>query len=318
MLAEESEDPKALDMLKQAYDRAVKLKDKEMLALVQAELGLMYVTLAIDDEARQFLEESFRLFDELGWVKSKLTVWYNLASTYRFLKKPDKALEIFDQMLKVSLEQEDPISLYYAYMGLAGTSREVKKLDAAITYIEKAESYLPNLQSTFQISEHHFIKAQIYRSLGQINLALQEVDLATQQLEGSKNNSDRFYVLHFDDLRARLYADSGDYEKAYHSLDKFFKAYIDLQDDQRDLDVQKLRLSFDAERQQARNALLEKDNELQALRLQEIERNRQIQWLWIGIFACTSMILLTLLWWQWTRRRALQQAMLQPASRDLT
>ena len=318
MLAEESEDPKALDMLKQAYDRAVKLKDKEMLALVQAELGLMYVTLAIDDEARQFLEESFRLFDELGWVKSKLTVWYNLASTYRFLKKPDKALEIFDQMLKVSLEQEDPISLYYAYMGLAGTSREVKKLDAAITYIEKAETYLPSLQSTFQISEHHFIKAQIYRSLGQINLALQEVDLATQQLEGSKNNSDRFYVLHFDDLRARLYADSGDYEKAYHSLDKFFKAYIDLQDDQRDLDVQKLRLSFDAERQQARNALLEKDNEVQALRLQEIERNRQIQWLWIGIFACTSMILLTLLWWQWTRRRALQQAMLRPASRDLT
>lgn len=318
MLAEDSEDPKALDMLKQAYDRAVKLKNKEMLALVQAEIGLMYVSLAIDDEARQFLEESFRLFDELGWVKSKLTVWYNLASTYRYLKKPEKALEIFDQMLKVSLEQEDPISLYYAYMGLAGTSREVKKLDAAITYIEKAETYLPSLQSTFQISEHHFIKAQIYRSLGQSNLALQEVDLATQQLDGSKNTSDRFYALHFDDLRARLYADSGDYEKAYHNLDKFFKAYIDLQDDQRDLDVQKLRLSFDAERQQARNALLEKDNELQALRLQEIERNRQIQWLWIAIFACTSMILLTLLWWQWTRRRALQQAMHQPETRDLT
>ena len=91
-----------------------------------------------------------------------------------------------------------------------------------------------------------------------------------------------------------------------------------MQDDQRDLDVQKLRLSFDAERQQARNALLEKDNELQALRLQEIERNRQIQWLWIGIFACTSMILLTLLSWQWTRRRALQQAMREPTSRDLT
>lgn len=312
MLSEDSEDPKALDMLKQAYDRAVKLNDKEMLALVQAELGLNYLTLGIDDEARQFLEASFRLFDELGWVKSKLTVWYNLASTYRYLKKPDKALEIFDQMLKVSLEQEDPVSLYYAYIGLAGASRDVKKLDAAITYIEKAESYLPNLQSTFQISEHHFIKAQIYRSLGQSNLALQEVALASQQLEGSKNTSDRFYLLHFDQLRAKLYADTGDFEKAYYTLDKYFKAYIDLQDDERDLDVQKLRLSFDAERQQARNALLEKDNELQALRLQEIERNRQMQWLWIGIFASTSMVLLMLLWWQWRRRRALQQAMLTP------
>jgi hypothetical protein len=69
------------------------------------------------------------------------------------------------------------------------------------------------------------------------------------------------------------------------------------------LQVQKLRLSFDAERQQAKNELLQKDNELQALRLQEVERKRQIQWLWIGLFASTSLILLTLLLWQWRRRR---------------
>jgi tetratricopeptide (TPR) repeat protein len=304
IFSEENENSKALDMLKQAYDRAVKLNDIEMLALVQAELGLMYTMLAIDDEGQQFLEESFRLFDQLGWAKSKLTVWYNLASTYGFLDKQEQALAIFDQMLKVSLEQEDPVSLYFSYMGLANTHRRLKKLDAAITYIEKAEIYLPSLQSTFQISEHHFIKAKIYRSLGQISLAMQQVDLAAEQLDESKNTSDRFYALHFDDLRARLYADAGNYEKAYRTLDKFFEAYIDLQDNQRDMDVQKLRLSFDAERQEARNQLLEKDIELQALKLQEVERNRQIQWLWLAIFACTSLVLFILLLWQWTRRRA--------------
>ena len=304
IFSEENESSKALDMLKQAYDRAVKLNDIEMLALVQAELGLMYTMLAIDDEGQQFLEESFRLFDQLGWAKSKLTVWYNLASTYGFLDKQEQALAIFDQMLKVSLEQEDPVSLYFSYMGLANTHRRLKKLDAAITYIEKAEIYLPSLQSTFQISEHHFIKAKIYRSLGQISLAMQQVDLAAEQLDESKNTSDKFYALHFDDLRARLYADEGNYEKAYRTLDKFFEAYIDLQDNERDMDVQKLRLSFDAERQEARNQLLEKDNELQALKLQEIERNRQIQWLWMAIFACTSLVLFILLLWQWTRRRA--------------
>ncbi|MFN6970377.1 MAG: tetratricopeptide repeat protein [Rheinheimera sp.] len=304
MLSEENESPKALDMLKQAYDRAVKLNDIEMLALVQAELGLMYTMLAIDDEGQQFLKESFRLFDQLGWAKSKLMVWYNLASTYGFLNKQEQALAIFDQMLKVSMEQEDPVSLYFAYMGLANTNRRLKKLDAAITYIEKAETYLPSLQSTFQISEHHFIKAKIYRSLGQISLAMQQVDLAAEQLDEGKNTSDKFYALHFDDLRARLYADAGNYEKAYRTLDKFFEAYIDLQDNKRDMDVQKLRLSFDAERQEARNQLLEKDIELQALKLQEVERNRQIQWLWLAIFACTSLVLFILLLWQWTRRRA--------------
>ncbi|RVU31929.1 hypothetical protein EOE67_19570 [Rheinheimera riviphila] len=314
MLSEENESPKALDMLKQAYDRAVKLNDIEMLALVQAELGLMYTMLAVEDEGQQFLEESFKLFDKLGWAKSKLMVWYNLASTYGYLDKQEQALAIFDQMLKVSLEQEDPVSLYFAYMGLANTNRRMKKLDAAITYIEKAETYLPSLQSTFQISEHHFIKAKIFRSLGQISLAMQQVDLAAEQLDESKNISDRFYALHFDDLRARLYADAGNYEKAYQTLDKFFEAYIDLQDNKRDMDVQKLRLSFDAERQEARNQLLEKDNELQALKLQEIERNRQIQWLWLAIFACTSLVLFILLLWQWTRRRAQLPQNLPPSA----
>ncbi len=314
MLTEENKNTQALDMLKQAYDRAVRLDDIEMLALVQAELGLTYTVLSIDDEGRQFLEESFKLFDQLGWVKSKLMVWYNLASTYGFLDKNDQALAIFDQMLKVSLEQEDPVSLYFAYMGLANTHRRLKKLDAAIAYIEKAESYLPSLQSTFQMSEHHFIKAKIYRSLGQINLAMQQVDLAAQQLDEVKNISDRFYALHFDDLRARLYADAGNYEKAYQTLDKFFEAYIDLQDNQRDMDVQKLRLSFDGERQEARNQLLKKDNELQALKLQEIERNRQNQWLWIGLFGCTSLVLLILLLWQASRRRAQLAQALPPAA----
>ena len=67
--------------------------------------------------------------------------------------------------------------------------------------------------------------------------------------------------------------------------------------------MQKLRLGFDAERQKAKNELLKKDNELQALRLQDVERNRQIQRMWISIFAFTSLILLTLLVWQWKRRR---------------
>lgn len=303
MLAEENQDQEALETLKQAYDRAVKLHDKETLASVNAELGLMYTMLMSDEEARKLLEESYRLFDELGWEKSKISVWYNLAMTYRYQSKPELALEIFDKMLKAALHAEDPVQTYFAYLGLATTHRSMKKYDAAVSYMEQADVYLPHLQSTYQLSEHHFEKALIYRALGQTSLAFQEVDLAAETLGNQRNVSDKFFALHFDRLKSHLYADSGDFEKAYNTLDQFFKNYVGLQDDKRDLQVQKLRLSFDAERQQAKNELLQKDNELQALRLQEVERKRQIQWLWIGMFASTSLILLILLLWQWRRRR---------------
>ncbi len=303
MLQEDYQEQEALEMLKDAYNRAIELDDKSMLGAVKAELGLMYTGLGSEEEAQQLLEESYRIYDELEWGKAKISIWYNLASTYRYINKAEQALDLFEQMLKVSLLDEDPVNLYFAYMGMATTSRQLKRIDAAVSYLEKAEIYLPHLQSTFQLSVHHFEKALIYRSLGQTSLAMQEINLATEQLQSDKNVSDKFYRLHFEEFRARLYADSGDFDKAYSTLNKFFRDYVALQDDKRDLQVQKLRLGFDAERQKAKNELLKKDNELQALRLQDIEHSRQIQHMWLSIFAFTSLILLTLVVWQWRRRR---------------
>ncbi len=308
MLQEDYQEEEALVMLKDAYDRAHQLKDKEMMAAVNAELGLMYTGIGSDEEAKTLLEESYRLYDELGWGKAKIAVWYNLASTYRYINRADQAVVLFEQMLKQSLLDEDPVNLYFAYMGLATSNRQLKRFDLAVSYLEKAEVHLPHLQSTFQLSVHHFEKALIYRSIGQTSLAMQEINLASEQLQSDKNVSDKFYRLHFEEFRARLYADLGEFDKAYTTLNKFFRDYVALQDDKRELQVQKLRLGFDAERQKAKNELLKKDNELQALRLQDIERNRQLQYMWIGVFALTTLVLFTLLVWQWRRRRNSQPA----------
>lgn len=301
--AEDNNMETAMKTLKEAYQRAVKLNNKESLAGVNAELGLMYAALMSDEEARSLLQESYRLYDELGWEKYKVAVWYNLAETYRYQDKHDQALAIFDQMLKTALRSEDPVQIYYASLGLASVHTKLKKFDAAVSYMEQADKYLSQLQSDFQLSEHHLEKAMIYRALGQTSLALQQVDLAAEKLGNKSNMSERFYKLHFDRMRSRLYADTNEFEKAYRTLDTFVSDFLSLQDEQRELQVQKLRLEFDAERQLARNELLQKDNELQALRLQEIEQKRQNQWLWIALLGSTSLVLLVVLLWQLRRRQ---------------
>jgi len=303
MQSEDDDLQAAMLTLKDAYQRAMRLNDKSMIAAVNAEMGLMYASLMSDDEAGSLLQESYRLYDELGWEKHKVMVWYNLAVTYRYQDKNEQALAIFDQMLKIALQAEDPIQIYDASLGLAIISSKQKKFDAAVAYMEQADKYVPYLQSASQLSGHHFEKALIYRALGQTTLAFQQVDLAIESLGDKSSMSDRYYKLNVDQLRSALHADTGEFEKAYQGLKKFLNDYLDLQDEQRDLQVQKLRLEFDAERQQARNELLQKDNELQALRLQEIEQKRQNQWLWIALFASTSLVLLIVLLWQWRRRR---------------
>lgn len=298
----------ALVLLKSSYDRALLLKDPEILAYVNAELGLLYVGLGFDKEAIQFMEKAIAGYDALGWQKDKMDVLFNLARSYSYTKQYDKAMQSYDQLLQLAVAQQDQANLYFAYLGLASTSKDSEKLDAALAYIEKAEQYLQGLQSTYQNSMHHYEKALIYRELGQISLASQELAQAEQSLNKEENPGNQSSLLWILNLKARLEADSGRYQKAYEHLDQFFKGYHKLRNKEHELSVEKLRLGFDAERQQAQNELLAKDNELQALRLQEAERKRQNQWLWIGLFGCTSLVLLVLLLWQLARRQAQLQA----------
>jgi tetratricopeptide (TPR) repeat protein len=304
----------ALALLKSCYDRAVLLNDTESLAYVNAELGLLYVGLGFDKEAIQFMENALSGYEALGWQKDKMDVLFNLARSYSYLEQYDKAMLRYDQLLQLAIAQQDHANLYFAYLGLASTSKDNGKLDVALAYIEKAEQYLPNLQSTYQNSMHHYEKALIYRELGQISLASQQLAQAEQSLSKEENNANQSSVLWILNLKARLEADSGRYQKAYEHLDQFFKGYHKLRNKEHELSVEKLRLGFDTERQQAQNELLAKDNELQALRLQEAERKRQIQWLWIGLFGCTSLVLLVLLLWQLARRQAQLQAQSQAQS----
>jgi tetratricopeptide (TPR) repeat protein len=301
----------ALALLKSCYDRAVLLNDPESLAYVNAELGLLYVGLGFDKEAIQFMENALIGYEALGWQKDKMDVLFNLARSYSYTEQYDKAMLRYDQLLQLAIAQQDHANLYFAYLGLASTSKDNGKLDVALAYIAKAEQYLPDLQSTYQNSMHHYEKALIYRELGQISLASQQLAQAEQSLNKEENNANQSSVLWILNLKARLEADSGRYQKAYEHLDQFFKGYHKLRNKEHELSVEKLRLGFDTERQQAQNELLAKDNELQALRLQEAERKRQIQWLWIGLFGCTSLVLLVLLLWQLARRQAQLQAQAQ-------
>lgn len=59
----------ALVLLKSSYDRALVLKDPEILAYVNAELGLLYVGLGFDKEAIDFMEKAIAGYEALGWQK---------------------------------------------------------------------------------------------------------------------------------------------------------------------------------------------------------------------------------------------------------
>ncbi len=303
VISEQNDDQQAMTILKSVYQRAEVLQDQEILAEVNAQLGLMYSSLGFEDDALEFLQQALGLYQQLGWVKNEIAVLFNLARTFSYQEKYQQALDNFNQMLQRSEAASDNVNLYHAYLGLAITSAEMGRTATALDYIEKAEQYLPHLQSSYHVQSHHYEKALIYRDLAQTSQALQQVLLAEQAARQPAEQADHV-VLALKLLRAELLAQQDQYQKAYQALNEFVEGFQQLRDKENELALERMRLEFDSERQQVRTSLLEAENELKALRLQEVERKRQIQLLWLAILGCSTLILLGIVLWQFSRRAA--------------
>lgn len=293
----------ALALLQQVYQQRQALDDWELEAEVYAELGLLYATIAFEDEAVQFLDRAYELYKAHGWRKSKIAVLYNQARSYSFLQQYDQAFDTYQRMLTVSQQYQDDLNLYYAYFGLAITSHEAGSYNAALTYMQKAEEYKHLLQAPLSKVVHYYEKSFIFSGLQQHSMALQQLMLAKQQLEVLDDADGGSMPLNIHFMQARLHASLGQFEQAFHAMQEAFFLFQERFSQESELALSSLRLSFMQQREEAEQALLRKDHELQALRLQEAERGRLIQWLWTAVFAMTSLVLFFLLLWQRLARR---------------
>lgn len=305
----------ALELLKDTYQRAQALNDAEVQAEVNAELGLLYATLAYEQEAIPLLKQALTQYQQLGWLKDQITVLYNLARTYSYTGDNELALQTYNQMLQHSLQVQDNINLYHAYLGLAIASSDSQRGDAALSYLTKAEQYLPKLQASSYLSTHYFEKAQIYHKLKQTSQAMQQLLLAEQYLTDEGIADDSPMRLNVWYLKSRLLAEQGEYQKAYQLLDEFIFVFQEARDQENELAFEQLRLALEHERQAQQTLLLQRDNELKALRLTEAERGQQIQLLWLAVLGCSTLLLLILLLWQLLRQN---NKLIKPAAAAAT
>lgn len=288
-------DPQALQKLKKAYNMAKELQDNELLADVNAQLGLMYSSLGFEQEAQEFLERALVLYAELGWQKNRITVLYNLARNYSYLQNYEQALESFELMLQSALKEQDILNLYYAYSGLAITSNEMARPQVALNYMLKAEEYLDAIQSDYYLAGHHYEKALIFQKLQQNTQAMQQLLLAEEYYQKLDENQSGNMLLALHLLKAELLAEQGQYQRAYQQLLAFVHGFQQFRDKENELALAKARMTFEAERDLARQSLLEQEYQLKALQLAEIAHKKQIQGMWLGMLIVLGMILLAVI-----------------------
>lgn len=294
----QNQEQRALALLQATYQQAQRLNDVPLLAEVNAELGLLYASLAYDNEAIDLLNKGLELFEQLGWHAKQITVLFNLARTYGYQGQHQQALNTYNKMLQKCLQINDSVNLYHAYLGLAITSSNMGSSEAALAYVDKAEQYLALQQSTAHVFTHHYEKALILNTLKQTSLALQQVMLAEQNMTAEGVAEDSPARLNVWYLKAELLAQQGEYQQAYQQLIPYISVVKSVQNHESDLALQQLKTEFDIEHQLEKKRLLQQENEQQAKQLTQVERSSQLQLIWLAILSCSCVILMLLLLWQ--------------------
>lgn len=287
-------DQQAMASLKLAYEMASQLQSDELLADVNAQLGLLYSSLSFEQEAQAFLEQALTLYETLGWQKNRISVLYNLARNDSYLQNFEHALRHFEQMLQLAQLDQDMLNLYYAYSGLAITSNEMGRPQVALNYMQKAEEYLNVLQSEYYMAGHYYEKAMIYKKLQQNTQAMQQLIQAEQLFKKLDDQNAGNMLLALRYAKAELYAEQGQFERAHQQLLEFVHGFQQFRDKENELALASMRLSFEADREQTRVNLSTQQEQLTTLKQDIVLQKDQLRlqkWL---IFILTGCLLLSL------------------------
>lgn len=205
----------ALAQIRHAFYLAEKENDKILLSEIYNELGLLYDHMGDKEQAIAFYLKSFDLDKEAGEINNMLASAYNVGMTYLELENYDAAINYFDKLLKLSQTHKSTINLYYAYRGFAAVSKSMGRINTALSYMEKAEEFLPEIQDEVEKVYYYMSRSEAYEALEQYPAALDELLVAESHLPASLKSESSHLANIVMDGKAKLFYLNGQSDSAY-------------------------------------------------------------------------------------------------------
>ena len=296
----------ALSTVTKAYNIALQINDPDFNWELYNEMSILYSDLDDQPRAQEFALKALESAETLNIPTLMIVALHNVAYSYLHEKEVDKASIYLEKMLDVSKKSGNDADLHYAYKGFAIVAKDKKQYERGLSYINKAQEYLPAIEVTMFEVEFYIIKAQILNGLEQPSKALDLLITAEQIMPVSSRGDKSTMGLRVLNDRSKYHAELGQHRRAYELLREYSIGYKNFQRKRNDEALRKLRVSFDVERSQTRNNMLEKDNEIKSLQLQRADNERYIQTFFLVLLAILSLGLLIAIYRQFHARRQLK------------
>ncbi|MEZ4808940.1 MAG: ATP-binding protein [Allomuricauda sp.] len=249
-------------------------------------------------EAMESYEHALGIFRDLGDKTEIANCLFNIGDTYLQQKQYDKALEYLNKSLALDEETNSEWGKAFDYEALGKVYGHQKKYAQSLEYHKKALELREKLGQRLELSMSH-------TQIGIINLKMKDFANAEESIlkaiEVSKDIGAKPQLQENYEILSQIYEQTGEYEKALTFKNKFVTLKDSLFTEAKSRQIEELQVRFDTEKKQDAIAALQKDAEINDLKLRQQKTLRNVV---IGI----ALAGLVFLWFAFNRYKQAQRA----------
>jgi len=286
--------------IQEAYVEAFALKDQFLIASINETYGAIYGYLDDYKKSIEYYQRAYEAYQSLDYPAHVAEAVYGLASTYRYWKKYDLAIEYFKKyQQQIGYTPNSNISFFSAY-GLGMTLAEKGDCLEAITVIDQALALKGVVDYNAELYKR---KASCLISLGRLAEAEKAIFNAANVFANIPELLGTTWQLEVIKISSELAYARGQHDIGYSMLKQYHHKYTQLLLKNSSQRLLKVRASMEVERQKIAQSLELKRSQVETLELEKRQNSQALQ-LYFNIFiVCVILIVLVVIAVQYRTNR---------------
>lgn len=290
----------SLNDMQEAYVEAFALNDHFLIAVINEVYGAIYGYMDDYEKSIDYYQKALDTYERLGYQPYAAEAIYGIATTYRYWKKYDLAIQKFTQYRdKISFTPNKDISFFGEY-GLAVTYAELGQCGKALKTIEYALKLAGLQDYNAELYKH---KASCLISIGSLNEAEQALEKAFALYNGMPELEGTTWQLSLIKVKGNLLYAQGDIEQGYKKLKQYYEAYTKLLISNSSQKILKIRETMDLERLDIEISALKQREKVQSLLVEQQEQKIQQQYILSLLGFCFIVFVLLVVYLQYKNNK---------------
>lgn len=250
------------------------------------------------DQAMQSYQKALGIFNTLGDKTEIANCLFNIGDTHMMQKEYDLAVQYFNEALVLDQETDSEWGIAFDYEALGKVYGHQKKYQQALEYHKKALALREKLGQQLELSMSYTQIGNIYLEMGDYEQAKENSTAAITIAEdiGARAQLQENYK-----ILAAAYERTGNFKEALIYKDRFIAIKDSLFNEAKSRQIEELQVRFETEKNQDAITSLQKDAQINALRLGQQKTLRNII---IGI----AVAALLFFWFAFNRYKQGQRA----------